>query len=162
MAKKGSIILLLYGPLGKRIAISTHTGTSGRPLLPRSDHREGAKDIQRVADRMLALRGVELEKLVLTSSAKDLESSSTGTRLIHFARTWTGRAWTGLVIELKRQKIDPPIQDTVRIPTARSTVPQSKSLYKPLGPDPGAQYGNVVALVATLQLGSKVSVVWPV
>jgi hypothetical protein len=154
MAKKGSIILLLYGPLGKRIAISTHTRTSGRPLLPRSDHREGAKDIQRVADRMLALRGVELEKLVLTSSAKDLESSSTGTRLIHFARTWTG-----LVIELKRQKIDPPIQDTVRIPTARSTVPQSKSLYKPLGPDPGAQYGNVVA---TLQLGSKVSVVWPV
>jgi hypothetical protein len=100
---------------------------------------------------------VELEKLLLTNSAKDLKSSSTGARLIHFAR-----AWTGLVIELKRQEIDPPTEDVVLIPTARSTVPQSKSLYKPLGPDPGAQYGNWVALVATLQLGSKVSVVWPV
>jgi hypothetical protein len=121
--KKGSIILLLYGRLGKRIAISIHTPTSGRPLLPRSDRHEGAKDIQHVADRMPALRGVEPEKLVLISSAKDLESSSTGTRLIHFAR-----AWTGFVIELKRQEIDPPTQDVVLMPTARSTVPQSKSL----------------------------------
>ncbi|MGB9417991.1 MAG: hypothetical protein WCB58_16855 [Acidobacteriaceae bacterium] len=68
--KKGSIILLLYGRLGKRTAIFTHARTSERPLLPRSDRHEGTKDIQRVADRMLALRGVEPEKLVLTSSAK--------------------------------------------------------------------------------------------
>jgi hypothetical protein len=41
----------------------------------------------------------------------------------------------------------------------RSTVPQSKSLGRPLGPEP---YGNTVALMATLQFGSKVSVAGPV
>ena len=55
------------------------------------------------------------------------------------SRSYFLRAWTGLVIELKRQEIDPPTHDTVRMPTARSTVPQSKSLCKPVGPDPGAQ-----------------------
>jgi CopG family nickel-responsive transcriptional regulator len=33
-----------------------------------------SKDIQGIADRMLALRGVELGKLVLTNSGKDLKS----------------------------------------------------------------------------------------
>jgi hypothetical protein len=63
--------------------------------------------------------------------------------------------------ELKRQEIDPPTHDTMRIPTLRSIVPQSKSFGRPLGPDPGAQYGKEVALEATVQFGSKVSVVWP-
>ncbi len=41
--------------------------------------------------------------------------------------------------ELNRQEIDPPTHDTMRIPTLRSIVPQSKSLGRWLGPDPGAQ-----------------------
>ena len=68
----------------------------------------------------------------------------------------------GYLTELNLQEIDPPTYEAMRIPTLRSTVPQSKSLGSPLGPDPGAQYGSTLACVATLQFGSKVSVVWPV
>jgi CopG family nickel-responsive transcriptional regulator len=35
-----------------------------------------SREIQGIADRMLALRGVELGKLVLTNSGKDLKSSN--------------------------------------------------------------------------------------
>ena len=60
--------------------------------------------------------------------------------------------------ELNRHEIEPPIHDTMRMPTLCSFVPQLKSFSAPLGPDPEAQYG----VVPNLQPGSKVSVVWPV
>jgi hypothetical protein len=58
-------------------------------------------------------------------------------------------------VPLKRHEIDPPTHDTMRIPTAISLVPQSKSLKSPLGPEPGAQYG----VCPNVQLGASVSVV---
>ena len=51
-----------------------------------------------------------------------------------------------------RHETDAPTQETMRIPTACSLVPQSKSFVSPLGPDPAAQYGTV----PRVQLEAKV------
>jgi hypothetical protein len=83
-------------------------------------------------------------------------------RVSQVPRPMCGRMDISYRPELNRHEIDPPTHDTMRMPTLRSIVPQSKSLGLPLGPDPGAQYGKMVALVGTLQFGSKVSVVCPV
>jgi hypothetical protein len=58
------------------------------------------------------------------------------------------------------QEIDAPAHETMRMPTLRSLTPQSKSLGRPLGPDPGEQAGG--SGLPTCHPGAKVSVVWPV
>lgn len=120
-------------------------------------------DLLRIREKVLASPGRRLTKLYLRGNRK-VAALSLGTKWIMASKTyavgegqfcWALRAatsakrrlhgsasWLGgrtHLRELKRQEIDPPIHETVRIPTALSTVPQSKSLGRPLGPEPGAQ-----------------------
>ena len=60
---------------GAMVLAATHVHLDHHYCLEVIIMKGRSKDIQGVADRMLALRGVELGKLVLTNSGKDLKSS---------------------------------------------------------------------------------------
>lgn len=60
---------------GAMVLAATHVHLDHHYCLEVIIMKGRAKDIQGVANRMLALRGVELGKLVLTNSGKDLKSS---------------------------------------------------------------------------------------
>jgi CopG family nickel-responsive transcriptional regulator len=61
---------------GAMVLAATHVHLDHRYCLEVIIMKGRSKDIQAIADRMLALRGVELGKLVLTNSGKDLKSSN--------------------------------------------------------------------------------------
>jgi CopG family nickel-responsive transcriptional regulator len=60
---------------GAMILAATHVHLDQKYCLEVIIMKGRSKDLQTVADGMLALRGVELGKLVLTNSGKDLKSS---------------------------------------------------------------------------------------
>lgn len=60
---------------GAMILAATHVHLDDHYCLEVIIMKGRTKEIQGVADRMLALRGVELGKLVLTNSGKDLKGS---------------------------------------------------------------------------------------
>jgi CopG family nickel-responsive transcriptional regulator len=60
---------------GAMVLAATHVHLDHNYCLEVIIMKGRSKDIQGVADHMLALRGVELGKLVLTNSGKDLKSS---------------------------------------------------------------------------------------
>jgi CopG family nickel-responsive transcriptional regulator len=60
---------------GAMILAATHVHLDDHYCLEVIIMKGRTKEIQGVADRMLALRGVELGKLVLTNSGKDLKRS---------------------------------------------------------------------------------------
>jgi len=59
---------------GAMVLAATHVHLDNHYCLEVIIMKGRAKDIQEVANNMLALRGVELGKLVLTNSGKDLKS----------------------------------------------------------------------------------------
>jgi CopG family nickel-responsive transcriptional regulator len=60
---------------GAMVLAATHVHLDHHYCLEVIIMKGRSKDIQGIADRMLALRGVELGKLVLTHSGKDLKGS---------------------------------------------------------------------------------------
>ena len=60
---------------GAMVLAATHVHLDHHYCLEVIIMKGRSKDIQGIADRMLALRGVELGKLVLTNSGKDLKGS---------------------------------------------------------------------------------------
>jgi CopG family nickel-responsive transcriptional regulator len=60
---------------GAMVLAATHVHLDHHYCLEVVIMKGRAKDIQGMADRMLALRGVELGKLVLTNSGKDLKAA---------------------------------------------------------------------------------------
>jgi CopG family transcriptional regulator, nickel-responsive regulator len=60
---------------GAMVLAATHVHLDHHYCLEVIIMKGKSKDIQGMADRMLALRGVELGKLVLTNSGKDLKGS---------------------------------------------------------------------------------------
>jgi len=61
---------------GTMVLAATHVHLDHHYCLEVIIMKGRAKEIQALADRMRALRGVELGKLVLTNSGKDLKSSA--------------------------------------------------------------------------------------
>ncbi len=59
---------------GAMVLAATHVHLDHHYCLEVIIMKGRSKDLQQIADRMLALRGVELGKLVLTTSGKDLKS----------------------------------------------------------------------------------------
>ncbi len=60
---------------GAMVLAATHVHLDHHYCLEVIIMKGRSKDIQSIADRMLALRGVELGKLVLTNSGEDLKAS---------------------------------------------------------------------------------------
>ncbi len=60
---------------GAMVLAATHVHLDHHYCLEVIIMKGRSRDIQGIADRMLALRGVELGKLVLTNSGKDLKGS---------------------------------------------------------------------------------------
>ena len=60
---------------GAMILATTHVHLDHHYCLEVIIMKGRSKDLQEIANRMLSLRGVELGKLVLTASGKDLKSS---------------------------------------------------------------------------------------
>jgi CopG family nickel-responsive transcriptional regulator len=60
---------------GAMVLAATHVHLDHHYCLEVIIMKGRSKDIQTIADRMLALRGVELGKLVLTNSGKDLKNT---------------------------------------------------------------------------------------
>jgi CopG family nickel-responsive transcriptional regulator len=60
---------------GAMVLAATHVHLDHHYCLEVIIMKGRSKDIQGIADRMLALRGVQLGKLVLTNSGKDLKGS---------------------------------------------------------------------------------------
>jgi CopG family transcriptional regulator, nickel-responsive regulator len=61
---------------GAMVLAATHVHLDHHYCLEVIIMKGRSKDIQTIADRMLALRGVELGKLVLTNSGKDLKGAN--------------------------------------------------------------------------------------
>lgn len=61
---------------GAMVLAATHVHLDHHYCLEVIIMKGRSKEIQGIADRMLALRGVELGKLVLTNSGKDLKGSN--------------------------------------------------------------------------------------
>lgn len=61
---------------GAMVLAATHVHLDHHYCLEVIIMKGRSKDLQSIADRMLALRGVELGKLVLANSGKDLKASS--------------------------------------------------------------------------------------
>jgi CopG family nickel-responsive transcriptional regulator len=61
---------------GAMVLAATHVHLDHHYCLEVIIMKGRSKDIQTIADRMLALRGVELGKLVLTNSGKDLKAGN--------------------------------------------------------------------------------------
>ena len=59
---------------GAMVLAATHVHLDHHYCLEVIIMKGKSKELQEIADRMLALRGVELGKLVLTNSGKDLKT----------------------------------------------------------------------------------------
>jgi CopG family nickel-responsive transcriptional regulator len=59
---------------GAKVLAATHVHLDHHYCLEVIIMKGKSKELQGIADRMLALRGVELGKLVLTNSGKDLKT----------------------------------------------------------------------------------------